>query len=98
MAAYGKVKCGLTVLYCVLCLCVDFQELFPDRDFNQDEVSVITISQKTNSDMIAWSVDMEEEREELMEHVSGSVGEEGKAHVSGRERTKGRDACDGKEE
>lgn len=61
------------VLECVAQQCPallkkDFQELFPDRDFNQDEVSVITISQKTNSDMIAWSIDMEDEREELMEH------------------------------
>lgn len=59
---------------CALCVS-DFQELFPDRDLNQDNVSVITISHKTKSDMIAWSVDMEEEREELMEHVSGKEGE-----------------------
>lgn len=48
-------------------LCRDFQELFPGRTLGR-QTTVITVCQKTKTNMNAWSPDMEIEREELMEH------------------------------
>lgn len=51
----------------------DFQELFPDRNLSQGQLTVITISQKTQHDMTGWSPEVEEEREDLLEHfVNGA--------------------------
>lgn len=52
---------------CPELLCKDFQELFPGRNLGR-RTTVITVCQKSKSDMSAWSPDMELEREEMMEH------------------------------
>lgn len=46
----------------------DFQDLFPERNLTSSELTVIVISQKTDSDMTAWSEDVETEREKLLGH------------------------------
>jgi hypothetical protein len=38
-----------------------------------ERVNVITLSQRTQHNMTAWSLEVEEEREQLLEHVSLSV-------------------------
>jgi hypothetical protein len=45
----------------------ELKALFPGRDVEQGNLSLITIAQRTQSDMSAWSEDMEEEREKLTE-------------------------------
>lgn len=52
----------------------DFMDLFPGMDVTRGHFTVITISQKTNNDMIGWSEEVEIEREELLEHfVQGAT-------------------------
>jgi hypothetical protein len=45
----------------------DFQELFPSRHLDRN-TTVITICQRSKMDMASWSPEMEQERDELMEH------------------------------
>ena len=45
-------------------------ELFPDIGVQTGQLTVISISQRTENDMSAWSPDMEEERDDLMASVS----------------------------
>lgn len=45
----------------------DFADLFPWRDVMQGNFTVITVSQKTKEDMSGWSMEVEAEREELLE-------------------------------
>ena len=64
---------------CVVQECPPFlfgglMQLFPGVTLSSDELTIITISERTNHDMTSWSHDMEEEREELMEHVRGRRG------------------------
>ena len=49
---------------------VDFQELFPSKDMLSSHLTIITISNKTNNDMTGWSIEVEEEREQLLDAVS----------------------------
>jgi hypothetical protein len=44
----------------------DFQELFPDRDLAKEDLTVITLSQRTENDMTSWSDQVEAEREQLL--------------------------------
>lgn len=59
---------------CVVQDCPSFlydglMQLFPDVSLSPESLRVITISERTNNDMTTWSQDVEQEREELMEHV-----------------------------
>ena len=45
-------------------------ELFPDIGVQTGQLTVVSISQRTENDMSAWSPDMEEERDDLMASVS----------------------------
>uniref|UniRef100_A0A1W7RA74 Methylmalonic aciduria and homocystinuria type D homolog, mitochondrial n=1 Tax=Hadrurus spadix TaxID=141984 RepID=A0A1W7RA74_9SCOR len=45
----------------------DFADLFPGRDINQGNLTVITLCQKTNNSMDIWSEETELEREHLMD-------------------------------
>ena len=47
----------------------DFQDLFPDRDLNNGNLTFITLSQKTVNDMTGWNSDVEAEREQLLDKV-----------------------------
>lgn len=51
----------------------DFQDLFPDRQLDNDNMTVITLSQQTQNDMTGWSNEVEIEREHLLESfISGA--------------------------
>lgn len=45
----------------------DFADLFPDRNTMEGPFTVLTLSQHTQNDMSTWSMDVETEREELLE-------------------------------
>lgn len=68
---YGLKPTAIDLLECVAqdcskSFCKDFQGLFPDRDLSADDLTVITLSQKTENDMTSWSDAVEEERESLL--------------------------------
>ena len=42
--------------------------LFPGHQ--TEKLNIITLSQRTQHDMTGWSAEVEEEREQLLEHVS----------------------------
>lgn len=44
--------------------------LFPGINVELGELRIITLSEKTENDMTGWSQSVEEEREELLGHVS----------------------------
>lgn len=44
----------------------DFADLFPNRNIIFDDVTIVTVSQKTKKDMSGWSEEVEVEREELL--------------------------------
>lgn len=48
---------------------LEFQGLFPDRDLSTSNLTIITLSQKTENDMTSWSAAVEEERELLLTNV-----------------------------
>ena len=48
----------------------DFADLFPDRNTMEGPFTVITLSQHTENDMTMWSMEVESEREALLETVS----------------------------
>jgi hypothetical protein len=51
----------------------DFSDLFLDRDLGAGELTVITLSQRTQNDMTSWSEDVETEREQLLTNfISGA--------------------------
>ncbi|GFN75350.1 methylmalonic aciduria and homocystinuria type d homolog, mitochondrial [Plakobranchus ocellatus] len=45
----------------------DFKDLFPDKNLMEGNLTVISISVKTNNDMTYWSSEVEREREELLD-------------------------------
>jgi hypothetical protein len=45
-------------------------ELFPEEHLIPGELTVISISQHSKNDMSTWSMEVEEEREALMQSVS----------------------------
>lgn len=53
----------------------DFKDLFADRDISKEQLSIITLSQKTVNDMTSWSPDVEDEREQLLEKFISSATE-----------------------
>ena len=46
-------------------------ELFPGAKLKSEKLCVITLSEKAENDMTSWSMAVEEEREKLLEQVSG---------------------------
>ncbi|KFM80771.1 Methylmalonic aciduria and homocystinuria type D protein, mitochondrial, partial [Stegodyphus mimosarum] len=50
---------------CPVLLRKDFADLFPNRNLNNDNLTVLTLCQKTENDMSSWSEDAEVERETL---------------------------------
>ena len=54
----------------LLLLIAEFSNLFPEKKLADTDVTVITLSQKTKNDMSGWSPDVEDEREDLLQHVS----------------------------
>jgi hypothetical protein len=46
-------------------------ELFPGAKLKLENLCVITLSEKTENDMTSWSMAVKEEREKLLEQVSG---------------------------
>ena len=67
----GSVEC--LVQECPEFLLRGMKELFPGVDLKSKKLSVITLSEKTDNDMTSWSAGVEEEREQLLEHVSACV-------------------------
>lgn len=47
-----------------------FMRLFPSQTVATGELLVLTLSEQTSHDMTSWSPEVEEEREQLIEHVS----------------------------
>jgi len=45
----------------------DFADLFPDRNTMEGPFTVITLSQRTTNDMSMWSMEVEEERQSLLD-------------------------------
>lgn len=64
----GTVEC--MVQECPQFLHKGLMELFPGVKLKSQKLSVITLSEKTVHDMTGWSSNVEEEREQLLEHVS----------------------------
>jgi len=64
--------CAVKLCYpsnkCCFVCCIEFRDLFPDRDLTQ--LTAITLSQRTQNDMTSWSEDVERERENLLQSVS----------------------------
>ena len=59
-------------------LVADLMLLFPGVSVPEERLNVITLSQQTVNNMTSWSPDVEQEREQLLEHVSrGREGEVG---------------------
>lgn len=46
----------------------EFSSLFPKEELKNKNMTVITVSQKTENDMSMWSPDAEDEREDLLQH------------------------------
>ena len=67
----GTVEC--LVQECPSFLQKGILELFPGAKLKSDRLCVITLSEKTENDMTSWSMEVEEEREKLLEHVSVHV-------------------------
>lgn len=63
----GMVEC--LVQECPLSLHTGFLQLFPGVSLNSGRLTVITLSEKTEHDMTAWSSAVEDEREQLLEQV-----------------------------
>lgn len=76
---YHKLKEHREVVECIAQDCPpnlrkDFKDLFPECGIQDEEnVTVMTLCQRTTQDMSAWSPDVEKEREDLLEHFIGSA-------------------------
>ncbi|KAJ1374889.1 hypothetical protein KIN20_037996 [Parelaphostrongylus tenuis] len=64
-ACHGDWPVELTVQECPRLLKRDMRHLFPGMSFDNVNISVINITQKTENDMKVWSQKMEQEREML---------------------------------
>ncbi|XP_076470638.1 cobalamin trafficking protein CblD-like isoform X2 [Babylonia areolata] len=59
---------------CPVLLRKDFADLFPDRNTMEGPFTVITLSQHTQNDMTVWSMEVDAEREQLLEmFMQGAV-------------------------
>lgn len=79
--AYHALRNHPTALECIAQECPDtlrkgFNELFPNNNVNSEgKLTVVTLCQRTQHDMSTWSSEVEEEREELLEHFMISAKE-----------------------
>ncbi|XP_030344472.1 methylmalonic aciduria and homocystinuria type D protein, mitochondrial isoform X2 [Strigops habroptila] len=64
----AKVECAVQA--CPELLRKDFESMFPEVNANQ--LTVLTVTQKTKNDMTVWSQEVEDEREMLLENYFGS--------------------------
>lgn len=58
-------------LFCI----ADFQDLFPQYNVMRGDFTVVTICQKTDSDMSTWSEKVDEERDDLYKLYSDTARE-----------------------
>lgn len=56
------------VLMCAL-WSTDFRSMFPEERLS--ELTVVSVTQRTQNDMTAWSAQVEQERLEMLDKVSG---------------------------
>lgn len=79
--AYDALRNHPTALECIAQTCPDklrkgFNELFPSSDVGAEvSLTVVTMCQRTQHDMSTWSSEVEEERDELLEHFVMSAKE-----------------------
>ncbi|MFH4978359.1 hypothetical protein AB6A40_005068 [Gnathostoma spinigerum] len=63
--SFAEKNVEMKAVECPKLLKKDLRELFPGMDFTNQEISVLNVTQKSNNDMSAWSIDMEVERMQL---------------------------------
>lgn len=71
-------EAALRTVECKLQECPEFihdemMQLFPEVEVGKGELRLIILTEKTINDMTSWSPAVEDEREELLAHVSNSV-------------------------
>ena len=62
-------RCFRQVEWVVFLYRTEFASLFTDRDVRRENLTVLTLNQRTIHDMSAWSESMDGERDELTAHV-----------------------------
>ncbi|XP_030283949.1 metabolism of cobalamin associated Db isoform X4 [Sparus aurata] len=65
---YSSVECAIQS--CPELLKKDFQSMFPEAPYS--EMTVVTVTQKTQNDMTSWCSEVEQEREQMLEKFFGS--------------------------
>ncbi|XP_073329175.1 metabolism of cobalamin associated Db isoform X2 [Pagrus major] len=67
---YFKSSVECAIQYCPELLKKDFQSMFPEAP--SSEMTVVTVTQKTQNDMTSWCADVEQEREQMLDKFFGS--------------------------
>ncbi|XP_073329173.1 metabolism of cobalamin associated Db isoform X1 [Pagrus major] len=62
---YFKSSVECAIQYCPELLKKDFQSMFPEAP--SSEMTVVTVTQKTQNDMTSWCADVEQEREQMLD-------------------------------